>query len=387
MPDTRAKTKDNIFERMDSDIGTENQESGENSPNSEPGCSKSSLSDPDILQTLLKNQELLAGQNKTFVDTLQAMSASFGMGFPLRGPHELSDESEDDEKDTQDVFGKLVEEEEGECLSEGEIVDFWSSNDDVGPEVAEKVATAVNTGFRNLAPEDKIKELSKEYKTPSNCLGLQVPRVNEELWAKLKKATRARDVQLQNIQGNAMRAAIPLTKILEKSATTPEMKEVKSHVLASFKLLAHTAAQASFKRRELIVYDLPSEYKGLASKAVPITENLFGDDLPKRIKELSDTQKVTASLISPGYSQTPLQRKAKSTLHKRYQQGGYGFQPQGYGMGFHQQGFNPYHKGKQGPKHQPKNQGYYNQGFYNRAPLGKKGKGGPRENNTRQAKQ
>ena len=63
--------------------------------------------------------------------------------------------------------------------------------------------------------------------------------------------------------------------------------------LDSLTLISHSVYEANLIRRELIRPDLNEHYKQLCSSQTPISKFLFGDDLPKAVKEISQTNKVS----------------------------------------------------------------------------------------------
>lgn len=63
--------------------------------------------------------------------------------------------------------------------------------------------------------------------------------------------------------------------------------------LDSLTLISHSVYEANLIRRELIRPDLNEHYKQLCSSQTPISKFLFGDDLPKAVKEISETNKVS----------------------------------------------------------------------------------------------
>ena len=63
--------------------------------------------------------------------------------------------------------------------------------------------------------------------------------------------------------------------------------------LDSLTLLSHSVYEANLIRWELIRPDLNEHYKQLCSSHTPISTLLFGDDLPKAVKEISEPNKVS----------------------------------------------------------------------------------------------
>ena len=57
-------------------------------------------------------------------------------------------------------------------------------------------------------------------------------------------------------------------------------------------LFANAKSELNQRRRELIKPYLYDEYKHLCSSSLAITDQLFGDDLPKQVKELTEVNRV-----------------------------------------------------------------------------------------------
>ena len=56
--------------------------------------------------------------------------------------------------------------------------------------------------------------------------------------------------------------------------------------------MGHSINEVNIKRRELIKPDLNDQFKQLCGSHTPVTRLLFGDDLPKSVKEISETNKL-----------------------------------------------------------------------------------------------
>jgi hypothetical protein len=57
-------------------------------------------------------------------------------------------------------------------------------------------------------------------------------------------------------------------------------------------LLGHASYLTSLKRREFLRPDIAPAYQSVCSKSNPVTTNLFGDELPKHIKEIGEVNKI-----------------------------------------------------------------------------------------------
>ena len=95
-------------------------------------------------------------------------------------------------------------------------------------------------------------------------------------------------------------------------ALTTMINKFLDHILSSFPqgndllqqstdvlaLFANANSELNQRRRELIKPDLHDEYKHLCSSSLAITDQLFGNDLPKQVKELTEVNCVSKK-VSP----------------------------------------------------------------------------------------
>ena len=62
------------------------------------------------------------------------------------------------------------------------------------------MADIVNKRWGSKLEEAKLKEKLAKYNRPDNCEKLTVPKVNPEIWNKLKHGTKSADLRLANMQ-------------------------------------------------------------------------------------------------------------------------------------------------------------------------------------------
>ena len=82
---------------------------------------------------------------------------------------------------------------EGALLNE--IAQDFESDEQTDPKVAQKLADIVNKRWGSKLEEAKLKEKLAKYNRPGNCEKLTVPKVNPEIWNKLKHGTRSADLR------------------------------------------------------------------------------------------------------------------------------------------------------------------------------------------------
>jgi hypothetical protein len=87
--------------------------------------------------------------------------------------------------DDPDLAGPMSEDEDNTSLLT-KIGESLCPTEGHGPQVIEKLSQLVNTKFVMDLDLEKKKQLFEKYKTPKNCEALYVPRVNPEIWGKIK---------------------------------------------------------------------------------------------------------------------------------------------------------------------------------------------------------
>ena len=96
-----------------------------------------------------------------------------------------------------------------EELEEGQI-DDWSSlycqDEQLGPALPEAAANLANKALRAPMPAAREKALTDKYLRPDNAPGLQVPKVNPEIWRSVSRRTKENDVCFQRCSHTSTRA-------------------------------------------------------------------------------------------------------------------------------------------------------------------------------------
>lgn len=132
---------------------------------------------------------------------------------------------------------------------------------------------------------------------------------------------------------------IPIIQIMNNCLEKDDSHNSKVFDLAcdAFQLMAYAHRDTSNVRRQMLKPAVSKHYRKLCSPATPVTENLFGDDLHKQIKDLNETRKFTDNFSTykgkrksrnSSYSSQPFKRarfnkdgnnysKQKSFLDKR----------------------------------------------------------------------
>ena len=189
------------------------------------------------------------------------------------------------------------------CPDEGTNNDFLDSltqaflpNSKKSPDVEEKIASLVNNILTGELSQDSVKERGEEYPPPANCKYLTATMVNEEIWDLLSRKNRSVDLAFQRVQEPLIHGLSSLTILVDRlfkdiqSTQTVDARETLTHVMDSIALFGHANWKLNMKQREIIKPDLNPPYTRLCKREIKPTTKLFGDDLSKHLKEMSEVK-------------------------------------------------------------------------------------------------
>ncbi|KAJ8049762.1 hypothetical protein HOLleu_02656 [Holothuria leucospilota] len=149
--------------------------------------------------------------------------------------------------------------------------------------------------------EEKLKAKYKKYPCPENVGTLKPTRVNQLVWDKIRPATRSRDLKLQRVQQLIMKGIIALGKGAHLVLNFPGLdKGVVHEFFDAVAFMAQGSMELNLTRRELIKPDLSRDFQNLCSNAVPISSELFGDDITKYVKDITESSKMSWKIVRGG---------------------------------------------------------------------------------------
>ena len=183
-----------------------------------------------------------------------------------------------------------------------ELTKEHESGDSVGAALkSEQLAKLLNKMFRSKMGETILKEKLERQVRPENCAYAKVTRCNTGIWRKLRENMSKLDLQMAKMQQPLVKGIIPIAQVADtamgaKSLNLDEIQLVKKRCLEALSLLTHVNYELIIQRRFLMKPDIGSEFGSLCSPVVPFTDNLFGDDLQKHLKDIGDQNKIGAKL-------------------------------------------------------------------------------------------
>ena len=147
--------------------------------------------------------------------------------------------------------------------------------------------------------ETKLNELKKQYIPPSNCESLSETRVNSNIWNNLGETARSNDLKLQKVQKyliKGMTAVVTVIDSLIKDEPNSSKEDNIGKLMDAVILLANANTEVNLRRRERLKPELHPSYRHLCNPSNTITSQLFGDDLPKAVKDIAEANRISSKI-------------------------------------------------------------------------------------------
>ncbi|CAH3163321.1 unnamed protein product [Porites lobata] len=152
------------------------------------------------------------------------------------------------------------------------------------PAIEGKIAELIDNMLIGGLSAETVKERVEKHPPPENCKFLAVTMVNEEIWDLLPRKSRAVDLAFQRVQEPLLQGISALTNLAGKLVVA---------------MLGNTNWKLNMKRRELIKPELNPPYTRLCKEDIAVSTKLFGDDLPKHLKDMSEVKKAGQQMQKP----------------------------------------------------------------------------------------
>ena len=234
------------------------------------------------------------------------------------------------------------------------LAEMLEENETTCKDIIPRLATlAENRWNKKLAPE-KLKLIHDKYKRPGNCTTMCQMTVNPEIFAQLPYYQQRGDLNVSKIQDSVRKTALITLQSAQTVTNTKsgEFDAVKKQLLEqqvdSLALLGHISYELSCLRRYKIKSVLKPEYAAICVDDGTQSNYLFGDDLPKRLKDAKEASNVGLA-VNKSHS-----RSNNYRLQKRHDKR-YGEQTNYSGSSSSKPDFRrgkPYHKWKKPRKQQ-----------------------------------
>lgn len=160
--------------------------------------------------------------------------------------------------------------------------------------------------------QEQRTELINKYPPFSNCLGMQVPKLNVEVKKSISEANLARDTRISHVQSRICAGLSALGGILELLLSGDISTDVSHQIMErtgdAARILADVHFDQSQARRGVL--------KGILNKKLAETLSeksedgwLFGDNLAERIRAVKALNKTAEELKIPAVPKTSTQNK------------------------------------------------------------------------------
>ena len=179
---------------------------------------------------------------------------------------------------------------------------------------------------------------------------LCAPKVKAEIWTAINSQSHTQDLVLQNIQKSISLGLVAIIQLAEQVVnpnTELDRGSIKTALTDSLSLIGHAQFYISQRRRFNIRPYLNDKYKPICNSDIPLTNELFGNDCHKKIKELDDPTKISIGATTSNYS------KYDRRDRLNFKSGG-----RGYGRGGRRPACNPIGQGYNNYPQNRSNQGH-----------------------------
>ena len=112
-------------------------------------------------------------------------------------------------------------------------------------------------------------------------------KCNTEVWQNLSKFQRTDDLKVSHVQRSINAGTAAIIQILDlllantKSPQSLQIPQLVSKGCGALALFGHASQELSYQRRDTLHPAIKREYAGILNKSVPVTAQLFGDDIAK----------------------------------------------------------------------------------------------------------
>ena len=168
------------------------------------------------------------------------------------------------------------------------------------PPIDAKIASLVD----DILIADMAREKGEKYSPPENCKHLQAITINEEIWDLMSRKNKSIDLAFQKVLEPLVEGLSALAILSDglvkdvQSSRTANTREDLNQVMDAIVILGNANWRLNMKRREIIKPELNPPYTRLCEEEITPSQKLFGDDLSKHPKEMTDAVPTEWSLCT-----------------------------------------------------------------------------------------
>ena len=209
--------------------------------------------------------------------------------------------------------------EEEDTLLEA-IVQSVNETEKTDAKISERLAKLVENRWLNKPSDGQLKEKTEKYVRPANFDNFITPKVNPEMWERLDRQTRGRDLKLSTLQSTNTKVGYICTNATElllqarRENKSPDIEQLIRMHTDALGLLGHISFKISQRRRDTIRPNLNKEYATLCASRVLITKMLFGDELQTQLNHIRASNKISNTTSSQGGNKGYSKQRGSSYL-------------------------------------------------------------------------
>lgn len=157
-----------------------------------------------------------------------------------------------------------------------------------GKDIEPGMASSLRYLFTNRLTDKQLGDVCDLYDTPKNAKHLCVPKVNSQIWDSLRPQLRSNDIKLQKVENLMVKGITAFARTTDGLTSDQEN---------GMTCLAAAVFELNMLRRDLLKPGLHEKFTPLCKPSIPVTENLFGDDLTRHIKDIDEAHKATGKMV------------------------------------------------------------------------------------------
>ena len=171
-----------------------------------------------------------------------------------------------------------------------------------GPEVDQGLAESITEIMQSEPSEEFEANILNKIHRPANCEGLAQITLNQAVWDRVSPATRSFDKRMQKEQTSLVKGTVELVYMYDKlckkfpQTEDPELVEILDHGNNAFLCFGSANWENVQRRRECIKTDINYDFSHMCGSKQPYDKQLFGENVSKLIKEISEENRVSSKL-------------------------------------------------------------------------------------------
>ena len=206
-----------------------------------------------------------------------------------------------------------------------DIASDFSAVEKTDPPIGKKLASIINNVMFNPVNKEKLVQKLGKHHRPENLNSLKIKKCNPEIWSEmLQSKTRSKDLKTQKMQSCILKAVGAISKVTNALLDLKNSKNLNIATLNkklstmvhdctdSLALLSQVNTDLEQNKHDHIAYCLDNQYHTLRKNVPADSEFLFGDDLAKRIMNVTTNKKLFSSSKTSFQSYNPSFKSSKN---------------------------------------------------------------------------